>query len=369
LPAQAPKGCVRCGFCDRVKMVELCLEKKSSGMSVRALRSFTHEIQNKAMEYIPEEHRQRFRSQLSTSAGSASPVAKVPAARHSARKRRARSASPAPKAPAASPNTRRRVRDDDLEFGADEKMREPAGPSASCVLTVDDEGEKSEEESEEEASEEEEVEVDEDAVYEEWDKDHLEGAVEILDAAVTASVNSKIPLNITELRLLVDGIPNSVLHLADLEGLPETLRKMKNMPKHEKAVDLLVVMQSLATAAVERQRQTASALAAASKVSAATAVVDGGDGKLLIRRLTSLGSISDKDPIDSVDVSKEDTILDVLERVFATLGLEGALADFTFRRVELVKEEDEVTKAKMIPVEGTCRAIEAKEIVLCRKGG
>jgi hypothetical protein len=270
------------------------------------------------------------------------------------RQREAAPASPAGKAPAASRGSRKRVRFADVEDEAKKKARLPSGSAASgAMLTADDEEEDEEEEEEEEE--------DEDAVYEEWDKVHLKGALETLDVVLSTSADAKLPLKIMELQALVQGIPRAVLRLAGFEGLPETLAKMKNMPKREKAILLLEALQRLATTAATHQT-------AATVTPTAELVVEG-DGKLSIRRLTTVGSISDKDPIDFVDVSKDDTIAGAVERVFATLGQEGALKDFLFRRVVLVTEEGKEMRAKMIPVEGTFNAIEAKEIVLCRKGG
>jgi hypothetical protein len=233
-------------------------------------------------------------------------------------------------------------------------------PVESLLLEADDEEDEEEEEKEKEERQ------DEEAVYEEWDKDHLQGALVTLDAAVSTGANAKLPLSMTELQALADGIPASVLRLANLASIPSTLKKMTNMPKRAKAMELLAALQKVAAAAAERQRRPPPA-GTAERPAAASAEVEAAS-KLLIRRLLAVDTISDKDPIDSVEVSMDDTIEQVVARVFATLGLQGALKDFNFRRVDLVTE-GEVTKAKLIPVEGTSNAVEAKEIVLCRKGG
>jgi hypothetical protein len=242
---------------------------------------------------------------------------------------------------------------------AGEKVRKRARPKAAFVLSVEDEDEEEVQEEEYNKTE------DEGAVYALWDRDHLRAALETLGTAVSTSAAAKLPLTVVELQTLVDGIPASVLRLAKVDSIVEALRRMKNMPKREKAMKILVALEKVAATAARRQGQPAPA---SQETLAATSPLDTAVGQLRIRRLTSLDSISDKDPIDGVDVTETDTISDVVGRVFATLGLEGALSDFNFRRVELVTEGGE-TRATMIPVDGSFKALEAKEIILCRKGG
>ena len=265
--------------------------------------------------------------------------------------RSAATAEAAGELPAASPGTGKRSPRAVAEAVAAKRARKRSGPKARFVLRAEDE--------------EEDVEENEDAVYAEWGRDHLMAVLETLDAAVTTGADEQLRLNITELQALVEGIPASVLRLANLESIPETLKQMNSMPRGEMVMEVLGALRRVSAAAANRRDRPAStAEEVPATIPDAEAV-----GKLLIRRLTSIGSMSETNPSDEgFDIWEEDTISDVVERVFATLGLEGTPADFNFRQVVVVKEGD-ATTSRMIPVEGTVKAVEAKDVVICKKGG
>jgi hypothetical protein len=256
---------------------------------------------------------------------------------------------------------RRRAKTEDEATAVGKRARRRSGQRSRFVLRAEDEEEDGEEEEDEAV-----------VVYARWDRTHLNAALETLDAAVSTAADDRLTLTLAELQALTAGIPPSVLRLAGLDDVPETLRQMKNLPKRTKTMDLLGTLQRVAAAAAAsaaNNRLDGPASAAAPVPSEVPATIPDIEavGRLIIRRLTTIDSNEHGAPTDlGFDAWEEDTISDVVERVFASLGLDGTPADFDFRRVVFVKEGDAMME-NMIPVEGAFKAVEAKEVVLCRK--
>jgi hypothetical protein len=280
------------------------------------------------------------------------PVVAAAAAAATAAECRGRPASTAAEAPAASCGAGARPRPAAVEAGAGKKARLRSGPRANFALMAEDE---------EEA---EGAEDDEGAVFAQRDREPCKAAVDPIDAVVSTGADDPVSVEGAE-RQASAGLSASAIPPSDLESLPEPLSQMRDRPKRATAMELLGALPRVAAAAADRRDGPAST---AEEVPATIPDIEA-VGKLVIRRLMSINSMSEKDPSDDGnDVWEEDTILDVVERVFATLDLEGTPADYEYRRVVFVKEGDE-TVSKLIPVEGTANAVATKEVVLCKKGG
>jgi hypothetical protein len=336
--------------------------------------------------------------------------------------RQDRPASTAVEAPAERHTAGKRPRSAGKEaVGGKRAQLRRSGPMASFVLRAEDE---------EEVELAEEVEG---AVLAQLDREHRGAAAETVSAVVSTGAEDQVDVDSTGSQVSAESPLPSASRPSDRESLPEPPTKTKDLPEHEPTMELLGTLPRGAAAATKRRDGLASSAeevpatipydevlgtlprvaAAATKrrdglassaeevpatipydevlgtlprvAAAATKRRVGlassaeevpptipdveAVGKLIIRRLASIDSMSERDPgDDGFDVWEEDTIIDVVERVFARLGLEGNPADFTFQRVVLVTEGD-VTTSKLIPLEGTSNAVEAKEIVLCKKGG
>jgi hypothetical protein len=249
--------------------------------------------------------------------------------------------------------------DDDEETPVGARATRAIKVASPFKLSTDDEEEEAEEEQPEE---------DVSTAYGPWNGDHIERCLQRLGAATSASAQTKPPMRLLELAELVAGFPAAALALKGLEGIPQKLGKMKNMPRREKAVQLMTTLHELAAAAAEYQaglgiERTPPVPAAAALVAAAA-----GAPSLRVRRLMAVDTMSDEDPIDEIDLHLAETVSQAVQRMFDTLKLEGVVGDYNFRRVERT-ETDGKTVAKLIPCEGTSLASDAKEITLIRKGG
>jgi hypothetical protein len=302
--------------------------------------------------------------------------------------RQDRPASTAVEAPAERHTAGKRPRSAGKEaVGGKRAQLRRSGPMASFVLRAEDE---------EEVELAEEVEG---AVLAQLDREHRGAAAETVSAVVSTGAEDQVDVDSTGSQVSAESPLPSASRPSDRESLPEPPTKTKDLPEHEPTMELLGTLPRVAAAATKRRDGLASSaeevpatipydevLGTLPRVAAAATKRRVGlassaeevpptipdveaVGKLIIRRLASIDSMSERDPgDDGFDVWEEDTIIDVVERVFARLGLEGNPADFTFQRVVLVTEGD-VTTSKLIPLEGTSNAVEAKEIVLCKKGG
>ena len=61
--AQAPRGRYRCSFCDKVYMASLCADHDYATV-LRQLKGFPEHLQQKAMEYIPDDQKAFFQDKL-----------------------------------------------------------------------------------------------------------------------------------------------------------------------------------------------------------------------------------------------------------------------------------------------------------------
>ena len=62
-PARAPRGRDRCAFCDRDYMALLCADNEIVGV-LQKLKRFPEDLQQKGLEYIPEDKKEWFQEKL-----------------------------------------------------------------------------------------------------------------------------------------------------------------------------------------------------------------------------------------------------------------------------------------------------------------